>query len=40
MSLPFKELELPQSTVSQHLARLKNADVIAGVRNGNEVVYK
>jgi DNA-binding transcriptional ArsR family regulator len=36
----YKELELPQSTVSQHLARLKNAGVIAGVRNGNEVVYK
>lgn len=36
----YKELELPQSTVSQHLARLKNAGVIARVRNGNEVVYK
>lgn len=36
----YKELEHPQSTVSQHLARLKSAGVISGVRNGNEVVYK
>lgn len=36
----YKELKLPQSTVSQHLARLKTAVVITGIRNGNEVTYK
>lgn len=35
----YKELRLPQSTVSQHLARLKSAGVIAGKRSGNEVIY-
>ncbi len=33
-------LELPQSTVSQHLAKLKNAGIIEGERNGLEVVYR
>lgn len=28
----YKELKLPQSTVSQHLARLKSAGVITGIR--------
>jgi DNA-binding transcriptional ArsR family regulator len=36
----YKGLKLPQSTVSQHLARLKSAGVISGIRNGNEVTYK
>jgi DNA-binding transcriptional ArsR family regulator len=36
----YKQLKLPQSTVSQHLARLKSASVITGIRNGNEVTYK
>ncbi|HAQ06924.1 MAG TPA: transcriptional regulator [Bacillus bacterium] len=35
----YKELDLPQSTVSQHLGRLKHAGVISGVRSGNEVIY-
>ncbi len=32
-------LELPQSTVSQHLARLKSAGIVEGVRNGLEITY-
>jgi len=32
-------LGLPQSTVSQHLAKLKAAGVIVGNRNGLEVCY-
>jgi DNA-binding transcriptional ArsR family regulator len=32
-------LGLPQSTVSQHLAILKNKDVITGTREGTEVRY-
>ncbi len=30
---------LPQSTVSQHLAKLKSAGIITGERNGLEVCY-
>jgi len=33
-------LELPQATVSQHLALLKNKGVIEGRREGVEVFYK
>lgn len=32
-------LGLPQSTVSQHLAKLKSAGIIAGQRNGLEICY-
>ncbi len=32
-------LELPQSTVSQHLAKLKAAGIIEGTRNGLEICY-
>jgi ArsR family transcriptional regulator len=32
-------LELPQATVSQHLALLKNKGIIAGRREGVEVFY-
>lgn len=32
-------LGLPQSTVSQHLAKLKAAGIIEGERNGLEVCY-
>lgn len=32
-------LELPQATVSQHLALLKNKGIIVGERNGVEVYY-
>lgn len=33
-------LKLPQSTVSQYLAKLKSAGIIAGGRNGLEICYK
>ena len=32
--------EVPQSTISQHLDKLKNAGIIAGERKGNEIVYR
>lgn len=32
-------LELPQSTISQHLAKLKSAGIVEGRRNGLEVNY-
>ena len=33
-------LELPQATVSQHLALLKNKGIIEGKRDGAEVHYR
>lgn len=33
-------LNTPQSTVSQHLAKLKSAGIIEAKRNGLEVYYK
>lgn len=33
-------LGIPQSTVSQHLARLKASGIIEGSRNGLEVCYR
>ena len=33
-------LNIPQSTVSQHLAKLKAAGIIEGERTGLEVCYK
>ena len=35
-----QHLNLPQPNVSQHLNILKNAGVIEGYRNGNEICYK
>lgn len=32
-------LDLPQSTISQHLGRLKSAGIVAGDREGTEVRY-
>ncbi|MEC9488090.1 MAG: metalloregulator ArsR/SmtB family transcription factor [Halanaerobium sp.] len=32
-------LDIPQSTVSQHLAKLKAAGVVEGIRDGVEVHY-
>ena len=32
-------LQLPQSTVSQHLSKLKAAGIVEGVRNGLEICY-
>jgi len=36
----YEELEAPQSTVSQHLAKLKTAKVISGTRKGLEIYYE
>lgn len=33
-------LSMPQSTVSQHLNKLKSAGIIVGERNGLEINYK
>jgi DNA-binding transcriptional ArsR family regulator len=33
-------LDLPQSTVSQHLAKLKSVGIIEGSRNGLEICYR
>lgn len=33
-------LGLPQSTISQHLSKLKNAGIILGERAGTEICYK
>lgn len=33
-------LDMPQSTVSQHLQKLRTAGVIEGERNGLEINYK
>ena len=35
-----KELGLPQSTISQHLRILKNADIIKSRREGTKTCYK
>lgn len=36
----YEELEVPQSTVSQHLAKLKTAKIISGTRKGLEIYYE
>ena len=33
-------LNMPQSTISQHLSKLKSSGIIEGERNGLEIVYK
>ncbi|HHW29654.1 MAG TPA: winged helix-turn-helix transcriptional regulator [Syntrophomonadaceae bacterium] len=33
-------LEMPQSTISQHLAKLRSAGIIEGKRSGLEVFYR
>jgi DNA-binding transcriptional ArsR family regulator len=33
-------LKIPQSTVSQHLQKLRVAGIIQGIRNGVEINYK
>jgi DNA-binding transcriptional ArsR family regulator len=35
-----KVLGLPQSTISQHIRILKNADIIKGRREGNKTCYR
>lgn len=33
-------LDVPQPTVSQHLAKLKSAGILVSERNGTEIIYK
>ncbi|KXZ39152.1 transcriptional regulator, ArsR family [Alkalithermobacter thermoalcaliphilus JW-YL-7 = DSM 7308] len=33
-------LNMPQSTISQHIAKLKSVGIITGERNGLEIIYK
>jgi len=33
-------LNLPQSTVSQHVSKLRSAGILKGFRNGTEIVYE
>ena len=40
MFLYAKLYRPPQSTVSQHISRLKSAGIIEGVRSGLEITYK
>jgi len=35
----IEKLEKPQSTISQHLSRLRAAGIVSGERNGLEVQY-
>ena len=35
-----KCLNLPQSTISTHLSRLKSCGIIEGIRSGTEICYK
>ncbi|MFX3628349.1 MAG: ArsR/SmtB family transcription factor [Ectobacillus sp.] len=36
----YEEFEMPQSTISQHLAKLKSAKIISGKRKGLEIYYE
>ncbi|MFX3623393.1 MAG: ArsR/SmtB family transcription factor [Ectobacillus sp.] len=36
----YEEFEMPQSTISQHLAKLKAAKIVSATRKGLEVYYE
>lgn len=36
----YSMLDLPQANISQHLTKLKNADVVSAKRNGKEINYR
>ncbi|EJR74723.1 metalloregulator ArsR/SmtB family transcription factor [Bacillus cereus] len=36
----YEKLQMPQSTISQHLAKLKAAKIIIGTRKGLEIYYE
>ncbi|MGH1285983.1 ArsR/SmtB family transcription factor [Bacillus toyonensis] len=36
----YKNLQMPQSTISQHLSKLRAAKIITGIRKGLEVYYE
>lgn len=39
VSTIYSALGIPQSTVSQHLAKLRTAGLVTGDRRGNEIIY-
>lgn len=39
VSTIYSALGIPQSTVSQHLAKLRTAGLVTGERRGNEIIY-
>ncbi|WLG16856.1 ArsR/SmtB family transcription factor [Bacillus cereus] len=36
----YERLQMPQSTISQHLSKLKSAKIITGNRKGLEIYYE
>ncbi|WP_242281102.1 metalloregulator ArsR/SmtB family transcription factor [Bacillus cereus group sp. BfR-BA-01347] len=36
----YEKLQMPQSTISQHLSKLKAAKIITGTRKGLEIYYE
>ncbi|PKJ55441.1 ArsR/SmtB family transcription factor [Bacillus sp. SN10] len=36
----YGDLQMPQSTISQHLSKLKAAKVVTGTRKGLEIYYE
>jgi ArsR family transcriptional regulator len=36
----YEEFKMPQSTISQHLSKLKSAKIISGTRKGLEIYYE
>ncbi|HDR4440845.1 transcriptional regulator [Bacillus thuringiensis serovar brasilensis] len=36
----YEKLQMPQSTISQHLSKLKSAKIITGNRKGLEIYYE
>ncbi|PGP44761.1 ArsR/SmtB family transcription factor [Bacillus thuringiensis] len=36
----YGDLQMPQSTISQHLSKLKAAKMVTGTRKGLEIYYK
>ncbi|CAG9612473.1 Transcriptional repressor PagR [Bacillus rhizoplanae] len=36
----YEKLGMPQSTISQHLAKLKAAKIVSGTRKGLEIYYE
>lgn len=40
VSTMYTDLNMPQSTISQHLAKLKSAKIVSSERKGLEIYYK
>ncbi|WP_245592268.1 ArsR/SmtB family transcription factor [Ectobacillus panaciterrae] len=36
----YEELKMPQSTISQHLGKMRAAKIISGTRKGLEIFYE